>query len=63
MVSFKIFEEGNDIHSHLQSDMNEFFENKNVNILHMNTVIETLNSICYKSVILCYEEVDEVQDE
>lgn len=53
---FIIFEESNKGPVHLQEEINDFFNERQIkNIIHINTVVEKVEGIDYKSVVICYE--------
>jgi hypothetical protein len=56
MIKFKVFQELNDGHEKLEVEVNKFFKDRpECTLLHMNTVVETVDKIDYKSIIICYE--------
>lgn len=50
---FKVFRENNN--NVVEDELNDFFKNKKLTILHMNTVVETVDNISYLSIVVCYE--------
>lgn len=52
----KIFEENNKGASYLENEMNDFFSITDIKVLNMNVVVEKVDGIDYKSIIICYEE-------